>query len=62
MKTSELIRLLRKYGCYLVKHGSNHDIWYSPLSKTTFVVDRHLSKEIKKGTVSGILNQAGIEL
>ena len=62
MKTSELILLLRNNGCHLVRHGSNHDVWYSPLTKTTFLVGRHLSKEIKTGTLNSILNKAGIDL
>ena len=29
MKTNELLKLLKKNGCSLIRHGSNHDIWYS---------------------------------
>lgn len=62
MKTTELIKLLRENGCYLVKHGANHDIWYSPITKKTFLVGRHPGQEIKKGTASAILKRTGIEI
>ena len=62
MKTSELIKLLKNNGCYLVRHGANHDVWYSPVNQKTFLVDRHLQKEIKKGTLNAILKRAGIEV
>ncbi len=30
MKTSELIKLLKKNGCFFVEHGKEHDSkWYS---------------------------------
>ena len=35
MKYTELERLLRKAGCYLVRNG-DHPIWYSPISKKEF--------------------------
>jgi predicted RNA binding protein YcfA (HicA-like mRNA interferase family) len=62
MKTNELIRLLKLHDCYLVRHGANHDVWYSKKTGTVFLVGRHSGQEIKKGTVSAILKRAGIEL
>ena len=32
MKTQELIKLLRKNKCYVLRNGSRHDIWYSELT------------------------------
>ncbi|MBQ8824464.1 MAG: type II toxin-antitoxin system HicA family toxin [Ruminococcus sp.] len=61
MKTSELKRILKKGGCYILRHGANHDIWYSPKTKKQFPVDRHDSKEIKTGTANGILKDAGLK-
>ena len=29
MKTSELIKLLKKNHCHLAEHGKEHDKWYS---------------------------------
>jgi predicted RNA binding protein YcfA (HicA-like mRNA interferase family) len=62
MKTNELNKLLRQHGCYLVRHGGNHDVWYSPLTKKEFIVGRHPGQEIKKGTVGAILKRTGIEI
>ena len=60
MKTSELIKILRKYGCFFIRHGSNHDIWYSPVTRDEFEVWRH-AKEIPTGTANKILKKAGIK-
>ena len=62
MKTSELIRILKKTKrCYLVEHGKEHDKWHSDITGKDFRVPRHKSKEIKKGTVEAILKDAGIK-
>ena len=29
MKVSELAKILKKNGCYLVEHGKEHDKWHS---------------------------------
>lgn len=31
MKYSEIVRKLKKSGCYIERAGSRHDIWYSQL-------------------------------
>ena len=28
MKISELVKILKKHGCYKKRSGGNHDIWY----------------------------------
>lgn len=60
MKAGELTKLLKKNGCYLLRHGSNHDIWLSPTTNKQFAVPRH-KDEIKTGTAKSILKDAGIE-
>ncbi len=60
MRTKELLKILKKHGCYLLRHGSNHDIWYSPKTDCQFTVPRHKS-EIKTGTLKNIKKDAGIE-
>lgn len=62
MKTSELIRLLKQHGCYLVRHGGNHDVWYSPITRQFIVVARHEGKEVSKGTAKAILKNSGIKV
>ncbi len=62
MKIAELKRMLRAFGCYeLTTNAKGHDIWYSPLSKATFRVPRHQSKEVPTGTLRIIMKAAGIE-
>lgn len=61
MTYSELKRLLKKNGCYFIREGGNHEIWYSPNTKTQFPVGRHNAEEVKKGTLQTIKNQAGIK-
>ena len=60
MKTNELLKLLKKNGCSLIRHGSNHDILYSSVTGKQFAVPRH-KKEIKTGTAIAILRDAGMD-
>ncbi|WP_297930273.1 type II toxin-antitoxin system HicA family toxin [Coprobacter fastidiosus] len=60
MKTSEITKLLNKAGCYVVRHGSRHDLWFSPITGKIFSVPRHTSKEIPSGTARSIKKDAGI--
>lgn len=59
MKTSELLKLLKKNGCYLIRNESNHDIWFSPITNKQFAVLRHKT-EIKIKTLKNIMKDAGI--
>lgn len=59
MKYSELIKLLKKSGCYMDHHGTRHDIWYNPISNCCFTVPRH-KHEVPVGTTKNILKAAGI--
>ena len=49
MSYNEFVRRLKAAKCRLVRHGSDHDIWYSPITGLTERVPRHGSKEIHKG-------------
>jgi len=60
MRYSELKKLLTKEGCYLQREGRNHEIWYSPKTGKTFQVGRHISEEVKTGTLNRILKDAGL--
>ena len=51
MKRSELIKTLKKHGCKLIRNGSRHDIFYSPISQIEVPVWRH-AKDIPKGTAA----------
>lgn len=60
MKTSELLKLLRKNDCQIVRHGAGHDIWKNQTTGNQFSVPRHKT-EIKKGTAEKILKEAGLK-
>ena len=60
MKTQELIKLLRKNKCYILRNGSRHDIWYSEISQKQFAIPRHKT-EIPIGTLKNILQDAGVK-
>ncbi|MBR5975850.1 MAG: type II toxin-antitoxin system HicA family toxin [Clostridiales bacterium] len=60
MKVSELKKLLKKNGCYKVREGGNHEIWYSPKTGQTFAVPRHNAREVPAGTLNSIRGLAGI--
>ena len=60
MKTSELIKILKKNGCYIIRNGSRHDIWYSPITDKQFPVPRH-KDDVKVGTLNSILKDAGLK-
>lgn len=60
MKTAELLKLLKKNGCYLVRHGKRHDIWASSITEKQFSIPRH-KDEVKSGTLESILKEAGIQ-
>ena len=60
MKTQELIKLLRRNGCFIKRNESRHDIWYSEVSQKEFTVPRHKA-EIPVGTLNNILKAAGLK-
>jgi len=53
MKYSELIAALIAAGCYIARHGANHDIWYSPDNLYTLseAFTLKLKSRIMKATV-----------
>ena len=60
MKTNELVAELVSAGCYILRNGANHDIWFSPITNQKCPVPRHGSKEIPKGTERQIRKSLGI--
>jgi mRNA interferase HicA len=57
MKQNALIKILKKNGWELLRHGANHDIYTN--GTYNIAVPRH--KEIKERTAHIILQEAGIE-
>ncbi len=60
MKVSELVKLLRRNRCQLIRHGRSHDIWFSQITGKKFTVPRHQSQEIPNGTLKKIKEDAGL--
>ena len=61
MKTNDFVQELRAAGCEFLRNGSNHDIWYSPITNKLFQVPRHGSKEIPTGTEKNIRKVSGVK-
>jgi hypothetical protein len=56
--TPEVKRILRDYGCVVVRSGKgDHEIWFSPITKRNFPVD---GKILSRHTANAIMKQAGI--
>ena len=49
MKFNQLTRRLNKAGCFVVRNGGAHDIWYSPITGKLSPVPRHGTQEVPKG-------------
>ncbi|HYK64296.1 MAG TPA: type II toxin-antitoxin system HicA family toxin [Patescibacteria group bacterium] len=41
MKRGDLLRHLRRYGCYLKREGSAHSLWCNPVTGAVEAVPRH---------------------
>ncbi|MCL2405834.1 MAG: type II toxin-antitoxin system HicA family toxin [Defluviitaleaceae bacterium] len=61
MKVSELTNLAKKHGCYIKRHGAEHDIWVNPKTGNTARIPRHPSKEIATGTMHNIIKDLGLK-
>lgn len=60
MKYSELIRLLKKNGWFIVRQSGSHMIMEHPAKKGQIVCPNHGSHEIGKGLEKKIKKDAGI--
>jgi len=61
MKSSELLRLMKKDGWYETRQKGSHIIMQHPTKPGMIPVPFHASKEMKKGTLQAILKMAEIE-
>jgi len=62
MKYSEVEKRLKREGCYFVRSGKRHPVWYSPITKKEFLLSYHKSQEAKKGTLKSISEDSGVKL
>jgi len=61
MKSSELIRLLKKDGWFEVRQSGSHIIMKHPEKEGSLSVPFHGPDEVKKGLLNGILKKANIK-
>lgn len=62
MKYSEVERKLKKAGCYFVRDGKKHPIWFSPITGKEFQTSRHKSEEVRFGTLQSIVRDSGVKM
>ena len=60
MKWSELRRKAVYKGWYLIRNGSNHDIYAHKEKDYQIQIGRHDSEEVKKGLLHKLKKQIGI--
>ena len=61
MKQKEFHAELRAKGCVLVRHGANHDIWFSPITGRKWAIPRHGGKEMALGTERRARKELGLD-
>ncbi len=63
LKPSDVIRKLRKAGFVFDRHAKgSHEMWYNPDTRKRTVVPNHPGKDIPKGTLRAIIQQAGFTI
>lgn len=60
MKRKDLIKHLRRNGCFLKREGSSHSLWYNPKIGHIEAVPRH--KEISNKLVKKICKSLEIKI
>lgn len=60
VKWSELRRIAEEKGWYLLRNGSNHDIYAHPDNPNRIMIGRHGKEEIPNGTFSKLKKQIGL--
>jgi mRNA interferase HicA len=61
MKSSELIRLLKKDGWFVIRQSGSHMIMQHPVKKGQIVMPAHGSNEVGKGLEKKIKKDAGLK-
>mgnify|MGYP001591212188 FL=1 len=63
LKPSEAIRKLRKAGFVFDRHAKgSHEIWYNSRTHRRTIIPNHPGKDIAKGTLRAIIEQAGFSV
>lgn len=61
MKSSELLRILKKDRWFEIRQSGSHITMAHPIKKGKVIIPFHSSKEVKKGLLNGILKEAEIK-
>ncbi len=61
MKSSELIRLLRKDGWFVVRQKGSHMTMRHPNKNAQILVPNHGNSEVGKGLANKIMKSAGLK-
>lgn len=61
MKCSELLRLLKSDGWFVIRQEGSHIMMRHPVKVGRLVVHNHGSKEVKKGLLVALLEMADIK-
>ena len=59
MKRKDLIRQIEGEGCYLLRHGSRHDVYINPKNGMKQPIPRH--REVDENLVKHIKKYLGLE-
>lgn len=63
LKPGEVIHKLRKAGFIFDRHAKgSHEIWYNPRTHRRTVIPNHPGRDIPKGTLRAIVEQAGLRI
>ncbi len=63
VKPTQAIHKLRKAGFVFDRHAKgSHEIWYNPNTRRRTVIPNHPGKDIPKGTLRAIIQQAGLTI
>ena len=61
LKSKEVINALKKAGFYIDRQSGSHIVLLNDSTKARVIVSSH-SKDLKKGTLHGIIKQSGLSL
>lgn len=62
MKTSELLKKLKKAGFKRLRQGKgSHEIWQNPDTDVEIIIANHPAKEVGNGLAKKILKAAGLK-
>ena len=54
MKHNQLYNELIKAGCFITRHGAEHDEWFNPKNGMKIRIPRHGSHELRQGCLDAL--------